>query len=254
MVKRAGCPAWSGLVSGYRPMSNDASSPTLRRRQILLVDDHPLVLEGLSRLINQQDDLHVCDWAQDGRDAFKKIATAEPDLVVVDLTLQAGAGLELIKDIQKLPNPPGVLVLSMHDEALYGERALRAGAFGYVMKSESSKKIIEGIRRVLSGQVYFSESFADKTVKKVVSTPSQTPVLPIARLGDRELFVFRLIGQGYETRKIAHEAGISQKTVQAHCEHIKAKLGIENANALLRQAVIWVENEGKGMNRPAVDT
>jgi len=229
-------------------MSDGGSASTPRRREIILVDDHPLVLDGMAKLIEQESDLHVCDRAEEVGDAFRKIAAKEPDLIVVDLTLRGGSGLELIKQVRMLPHPPRILVLSMHDEVFYAERALLAGALGYVMKRETSSKLLFGIREVLDGRLFVSDSLAGEIGKKIFHNLGSPRASSVARLGDRELQVFRLVGRGHETRQIAEELGISPKTVQSHCEHIKTKLGIESVSALIREAVLWLEDEGKGAN------
>jgi DNA-binding NarL/FixJ family response regulator len=232
-------------------MSVNVAASASKPREILLVDDHPLVLDGLTKLIDQESDLHVCDRAEDVGEAFRKIAAEEPDMVVVDLSLRTGSGLELIKQLQGLPRPPRVLVLSMHDEVFYAERALRAGALGYVMKKETSGKLLHAIRQVLGGRLSVSDSLAEALAKKFAGVSGPLPASSVAQLGDRELHVFRLIGQGYETREIAEELGISPKTVQAHCEHIKTKLGIANASMLIREAVLWLETNGRSAIPPA---
>jgi DNA-binding NarL/FixJ family response regulator len=162
---------------------------------------------------------------------------------VLDLALPGESGLELIKKLRSLARPPRLLVLSMHDEAFYAERVLRAGALGYVMKHETTNKVVEGIRRVLQGEVFVSGKVAAQLAGKFVGVRSAQDLSPMARLTDRELEVFRLIGQGRETRSIADELNLSMKTVQTHCANIKEKLGLENATELIREAVRWVERE-----------
>jgi len=216
---------------------------TAARTRVYVVDDHAFAREWLTNFIEQQGDLCVCGQGSTINESFADISRLQPEVVVVDLALRHESGLELIKLLQTLTPPPRVLVLSMHDEAYYAERALRAGALGYVMKRESTGKVIDGIRQVLRGQLYVSESFTNFIAQKYVGRKMEQGVPAIEQLGDRELEVFRLIGQGHENRRIAQELHISLKTVQAHCEHIKEKLGIENATALIREAVRWVESE-----------
>jgi DNA-binding NarL/FixJ family response regulator len=211
------------------------------RRRVYLVDDHPLVREGLTKLIGQEPDLCVCGEAAEAGPAFDGIVAAAPDAVVIDLSLQNDSGLDLIKRLQILADPPPVLVLSMHDEAFYAERALRAGALGYVMKRETSGKIISALRRVLSGQLYVSAAMSQQAAEKFLRTRAVASSSPLESLTDREIEVFRRIGQGHENRRIAEDLHLSLKTVQTHCAHIKEKLGLENATVLMREAVRWVE-------------
>jgi DNA-binding NarL/FixJ family response regulator len=214
------------------------------RRRVFLVDDHPLVREWLSNLIERQPDLVVCGQAETSAAAYEAIARDHPDIAVVDLSLEAGSGLELIKQLQTLPTPPQVLVLSMHDELLYAQRALRAGARGYVMKRSATRHVIEAIRRVLDGHLYVSDSLASQMAEKYVSGRG-SPAEPAASLlSDRELEVFKMLGRGIETRRIAETLHISPKTVQVYCGRIKEKFGLANANELIREAVRWSELEG----------
>jgi|HubBroStandDraft_1064217.scaffolds.fasta_scaffold154587_2 DNA-binding NarL/FixJ family response regulator len=223
-----------------------ASPPAPGRRQIYVVDDHALVREGLARLIDQEPDLCVCAEAADAGQAFDGIVRTRPDAVIVDLSLKGDSGLDLIKRLQSLPAPPPVLVLSMHDEAFYAERSLRAGALGYVMKRETSGKVIDALRRILTGQLYVSAPIAAQAAEKFLRTRSVSSSSPLDSLTDREIEVFRLIGQGMENRRIAEELHLSLKTVQTHCAHIKEKLGFENATVLMREAVRWVESQSRG--------
>lgn len=211
---------------------------------VFLVDDHPLVREGLEKLIAQQSDLIVCGQADSAATAYDEIVRLKPDVAVVDLSLGGASGLDLIKRLQALPEMPAVIVLSMHDDAVHAERSLRAGARGYVAKRESTKKVIEGIRLVLQGQLFISSAIASEVMAKMVGAAS-TPVSPVDKLSDREMEIFRRIGQGHETRRIAEELHISLKTVQTHCMHIKDKLSLASATQLMREAVRWVENELK---------
>jgi DNA-binding NarL/FixJ family response regulator len=208
-----------------------------------VVDDHALVREGLARLIDQEPDLCVCAEAADAGQAYDGIVETGPDVVIVDLSLKGDSGLDLIKRLQSLAAPPPVLVLSMHDEAFYAERALRAGALGYVMKRETSGKVIDALRRILTGQLYVSAPIAAQAAEKFLRTRSVSSNSPLDSLTDREIEVFRLIGQGQENRRIAEDLHLSLKTVQTHCAHIKEKLGFENATVLMREAVRWVESQ-----------
>jgi len=213
------------------------------RQSILLVDDHPLVRDGLTQLINQEPDLWVCAEAADAAEAYAEIIRSRPDAVIVDLSLHGDSGLDLVKRMQGLPQPPAVLVLSMHDEAFYAERSLRAGALGYVMKSETSGKVIEGLRQVLQGQLFVSPAIAAKAAEKFLLTRTSGAGSTVDILTDREIDVFRRIGHGEENRRIAEDLGLSLKTVQSHCAHIKQKLGFENATVLMREAVRWVDRQ-----------
>jgi DNA-binding NarL/FixJ family response regulator len=210
------------------------------KRTVLIVDDHPIVRQGLAQLINQEKDLEVCGQAEDAHEAMQAIRQLNPDMVIVDISLKDTSGMELIKDLKiQHPDLP-VLTLSMHDEAVYGERALRAGARGYVMKQEAIGKVVTAIRRVLAGEVYVSEGMAAKMVSKLVGGGARTASLPADRLSDRELEVFRMIGEGFGTREMAEKLHLSIKTVETYRAHIKDKLGLQDANELLRTAIQWV--------------
>jgi DNA-binding NarL/FixJ family response regulator len=206
--------------------------------KILLVDDHPLVREGLANLIHQQPDLEVCGEAASQPQALQLIADAKPDIAVVDISLENGSGLELIKSIKAIHPSVAMLALSMHDESLYAERALRAGARGYLMKREAAKKVIQGIRAVLAGQLFVSEKISSLMAERFVE--GRTAVTsPVEQLSDRELEVFQLLGRGHSTRQIADHLNVGFKTVQAYCARIKEKLQLANATELLRAAMQW---------------
>jgi DNA-binding NarL/FixJ family response regulator len=221
-------------------MTTSDASETARRR-VFLVDDHPLVREWLTNLINQQPDLTVCGETGNAPEALQAIEAAQPDVAIVDITLASGSGIELVKDLKRACPRVVVVVLSMHDESLYAERALRAGARGYVMKSEATYKIIAALHRVLAGKIYVSEEFQASMAEKLFDPGAGGS--PIAQLSDRELEVFKMLGQGVETRRIAESLHISMKTVQVYCARIKEKLNLANATELLREAVRWSENE-----------
>lgn len=210
------------------------------KRAILIVDDHPIVRQGLAQLINQEKDLEVCGQAEDAHEAMQAIRQLNPDLVVVDVGLKDTSGLELIKDLKiQYPNLP-VLTLSMYDESVYGERALRAGAKGYIMKQEATEKVVTAIRQVLAGEVYVSSGMAAKMVSRFVGGNSRTAGSPADALSDRELEVFRMLGEGFSTREMAEKLHLSVKTVETYRAHIKDKLGLQDANELLRSAIRWV--------------
>lgn len=212
------------------------------KTKIYLVDDHPLVREWLTNLIHQQFDLVVCGESEDAPHALREIAATAPDVAIVDISLKSGSGIELIKNLKAMQPDVVVIVLSMHDERLYAERALRAGARGYIMKSETAKKVVMVIRQVLAGKIYMSESLAAVFAEKFVDGRLPASGSLVEQLSDRELETFQLLGKGYETRQVAEMMNVSMKTVQAHCAHIKEKLKLTNAAELLREAVRWQEN------------
>jgi DNA-binding NarL/FixJ family response regulator len=211
------------------------------------VDDHPLVREGLTARINRQADLTVCGEAAEEAEAVERIKAAQPDVVIVDLSLQSGNGLDLIKKITARGGGPKMLVSSMYDETLYAERAVRAGAMGYINKQEMPEKVLEAIRRVLAGRMYLSAQMTERLLKRAVGdTPGKGLTAPssMERLSDRELEVFRLIGQGKSTSGIAKALHLSVKTVETHRENIKNKLDLANASELAREALIWAMENG----------
>jgi DNA-binding NarL/FixJ family response regulator len=209
--------------------------------KILLVDDHPLVREWLASLINQQHDLVVCGEAGNAQEALGYLDTESPDLAIVDLSLKESSGLELIKTMRSTHPAVAVIVLSMHDEKHYAERAIRAGARGYVMKRETTKKIITAIHQVRGGKLGVSDEVAALFAERFVDNRPRSGT-PVEELSDRELEVFRLLGQGLDTRSVANNLHISIKTVQAYCARIKDKLNLANATELLREAVRWSES------------
>jgi DNA-binding NarL/FixJ family response regulator len=209
--------------------------------KILLVDDHPLVREGLANLIGQQPDLEVCGEAAGEPEALQLIGTAQPDVAVIDISLENGSGLELIKSVKAMHPGVAMLVLSMHDESLYAERALRAGARGYLMKREAARKVIQAIRAVQAGQLFVSEKIAALMAERFLGGRPETPS-SVEQLSDRELEVFQLLGRGESTRQIADHLHVGFKTVQAYCARIKEKLQLANATELLRAAMQWNEN------------
>jgi len=210
------------------------------QKTILIVDDHPIVRQGLSEIINHENDLEVTGTAEDVRQAMQAIASLDPDLVLVDISLKDASGLELIKDIKvNYPDLP-VLTLSMHDETLYAERALRAGAKGYIMKHQATENIINAIRKVLSGQIYVSAKMTEKMMSKLISTGNEPQQSPLDLLSDRELEVFLLIGQGFSTRQISEQLYLSVKTIETYRSHIKEKLGFGDTSEMLQYAISWV--------------
>jgi DNA-binding NarL/FixJ family response regulator len=218
-------------------MTTHAPEVATRKRSVLLIDDHPIVRQGLSQLINQEHDLHVVSEAASAREALDAMDRGSPDIAIVDISLDDRSGIELIKDLRaRDPNLP-VLALSMHDEALYAERALRAGAKGYIMKQEATEKVMGAIRKVLEGQIYVSERMASRLLNQFVSAKPGEEDSPLGRLSDRELEIFSMIGRGLGTREIANKLYLSIKTVEAHREHIKEKLKLKSGTELMRMAV-----------------
>jgi DNA-binding NarL/FixJ family response regulator len=213
------------------------------RQRVLIVDDHSVLREGLAMVINQEDDLVVCGEAADVAEAVRAVAALEPDAVIVDLSLTSGSGLELIKELRIHHPNLRMLVLSLHDEALYAERVLRAGAQGYIMKRASTAELLVALRKVLGGDVYLSERMASLLVSQAVGK-HETPANegPLGLLSDRELEVFQLLGEGRGTRKIARELGLSIKTVSCYRQNIKSKLHLKDATELLHHAVQWATN------------
>jgi DNA-binding NarL/FixJ family response regulator len=213
-----------------------------QRAKILVVDDHPIVRQGLSQLLLNEPDLVVCGEAEDAPQAMTAIENLAPDLIVVDIALRGASGVELIKNVHaRWPELP-VLVLSMHDEALYGERCLRAGARGYIMKQAATENMVTAIRKVLSGDIYVSPTMSEKILSQFLFGGNQHRSA-IERLTDRELEVLTLLGRGRGTRQIADELHLSMKTIESHRAHLKEKLGLRDAPELVRFAVEWVNSE-----------
>lgn len=209
------------------------------RKRILLVDDHPLMREGLAQLINGQDDLVVCGEAGDRAAAIEAVDTGRPDLAIVDLSLKEQSGMELIKDLRARAPEVVILVLSMHDESVYAERALRAGARGYIMKREASERVLDAIRRALAGDVVVSEQIMSGILNNLSGRMDTGRAAAIAPLSDRELEILTLIGNGYGVREIGRMLGISAKTVEAHRANMKEKLKLSSGGALLQFAIRW---------------
>lgn len=220
-------------------MADSKESPSDKVRKVVLVDDHPIVREGLAQVIAQKPDLTVCGEADNAADALGVIEATRPDVVVVDLALKDRSGLELIKDIAIRFPKLAVIVLSMRSESLYAERALRAGAQGYVTKEEDTARVIEGIRKVLDGEVYLSDAMAGKVLKTLFPGRREPRGLPTDRLSDRELEVLEMIGKGRSTSEIAGALHVSVKTVETYRERIKDKLNLADAGELLRYAIAW---------------
>ena len=211
-----------------------------KKIKILLVDDHPLVREWLTNLLNQQSDFQVGGEAANAPEALRLIEEIKPDIAIVDISLARGSGIELIKSIKVGQSRMALLVLSMHDEMLYAERALRAGASGYLMKSEATQKVIPAIRAVLAGEVFVSAQVSALLARKFVGGKSGHSV---EQLSDRELEVFQLLGRGFSTRQISEHLHVGFKTVQSYTARIKEKLNLANINELMREAIRWHESE-----------
>ncbi len=214
-----------------------------QKSKILLVDDHPLVREWLANLINEQRDLHVCGEASNAPQAFEMIGVEKPDIAIVDISLEGGSGIELIKSVKASHPNVAMIVLSMHDESLYAERALRAGARGYIMKREATKKILQAIRSVLEGKLYISDKISDAMAEKFVEGRPVALGSPAEQLCVLELEIFQLLGHGRNTRQIADHLHIGFKTVQTYCARIKEKLELDNATQLLHEAIRWNETQ-----------
>lgn len=215
------------------------------KKRILIVDDHPMMRQGLAQLIGVEPDLAVCGEAENAEQALDAIKPLKPDLVLADISLPGKNGLELIKDFQVLQPGLPILVISMHDESLYAERVLRAGGRGYIMKQEGGKKLMEAIRQVLDGKIYVSQKMSAEILEMFSGRRSESS--PVEKLTDREFEVFQLISQGKGTRDIAEQLHLSIKTVEVHRANIKTKLKLKSAAELIRFAVRWAESQGAGM-------
>lgn len=213
----------------------------MKRTKVLIVDDHPIVRQGLSQIISAESDLQVIGEAGDAGTALDVIEQMKPDLAIVDISLKDVGGIELIKQIRARNDQMKILVSSMHDEKLYAERCLHAGAMGYVSKEEATAKIVDAIRQVMSGKVYLSPEMSEHFLSRMVQVGPDAERPSIESLSDRELEVFELIGRGMTTRKIAEALNLSMKTIETYRENIKIKLGLRNSTELIRRAVQWVE-------------
>ena len=222
----------------------EAPSPAARKAKyrVLLIDDHPILRKGLAELINQESDLTVCGEAEEAPKAFEAVGLLNPDVALVDISLKGGNGLELIKNIKaRWPDLP-LLVLSMHDETLYAERALRAGSLGYIMKEEAIDKVLTAIRHVIAGEIFLSDRMKGRMLNQLVGGRIKQGTSSIDNLSDRELEVFRLIGEGRGTRQIAEELRLSVRTVEAYREYIKDKLNLKNGTELVQHAFQYVHS------------
>jgi DNA-binding NarL/FixJ family response regulator len=230
-------------TNAANPTPASTSEPSPKSR-IFLVDDHPITRQGLVALINREHNLTVCGEADSAPVAIDLIQKIMPDIALVDVTLKTTSGIELMKHLKALRPEMPVLMMSMHDESLFAERALRAGAKGYIMKLEPSATILAAIRRVLSGELYLSEKMKEKMLHRLVKTGGTEVVYAIDTLSDREMEVFQLIGNGYGTRQIATRLNLSVKTIDSYREHLKLKLRLDGGTELVRHAIQWVKSEG----------
>jgi DNA-binding NarL/FixJ family response regulator len=219
-------------------LANDKLAAKTMKHRVLIVDDHPIVRRGLSSLLNDEADVLVCGEAEDVEDALEMVAATEPELVVVDISLKTGSGMRLLTQIKDRFPEVKTLVWSMFDEKLFAERALRAGALGYINKRESIDHVVDAVNRVLGGEVYLSETMTRALVERV-SDGKDVEGDPVGRLSNRELEVFELIGRGNTTQEIARRLKLSPKTIEAHRERIKLKLDLRNAAELNQRAVQW---------------
>lgn len=223
-------------------MTRKQTVTTKQKNRIFIVDDHPIVRKGLAQLINQEEDLVICGEADNAEAALEALKKVKPDLAIVDISLRGIDGFELTKLIRTRFDSIPVLVVSMHDESLFAERALRVGARGYIMKQEAIEKMMEAIRKVLRGELYVSERVSANIVKRFVDGKAEGVSSPEELLSDREMEVFQLIGQGFGTRQIADQLHVSVKTVETYRANIKEKLNLKNATELMKHAVHWIES------------
>src|SRR5271167_1194601 len=222
-----------------------SSNTSKKRARILIVDDHPAVRVALAMLIGRESDLEVCGQAADLGEALRLVADTQPDVAVIDISLKTGCGIDLIKRIKDRNDTVRMLVWSTHSESLYAERALRAGALGYVNKDQATDKIVEGIRRVLEGKVYLSDAMAETMLHRAVGGErKEITRSPLDALANRELEVFRLIGQGEKTAKIADRLHVSVKTIETYRERIREKLDLSDGTELAHYATKWMLENG----------
>ncbi len=213
------------------------SAARTKKKTVFVVDDHPLLRQGLALLINKEQDLMVCGEAEEAQAALKAIAEKKPDILIADISLNGPDGLDLLKNLRMVYPDLPVLILSMHDESIYAERALRGRANGYIMKQEATEKVLVAVRRILSGDIYLSDKMANKLLHQYISGGSADMNSRLSALSDRELEVFRLIGEGSSTRQIAEKLHLSIKTVETYQAHIKDKLSLRSGRELVQHAI-----------------
>lgn len=213
--------------------------------RVLLVDDHPITRQGIGMLVSKEANLVVCGETDNAPKAIDLINQLSPDLAVIDISLKSVSGIELVKNIKSLRPELPILVMSMHDESLYAERALRAGARGYIMKNEPNDKIRAAIQQVLGGDLYMSDRMKEKMLHRIVTNKkNEETVSSVDLLSDREMEVFQLIGNGFSTKQIASKLNLSVKTIDSYREHLKLKLPLEHGSDLVHYAIQWVKSEG----------
>ena len=217
-----------------------------RARRVLIVDDHPIVRQGLRRIMDNEDDLTVCGEAETARDARIAIKELNPDVMIADISLKQGDGIELVRDVRAHHPQLPILVLSMHDETIYAERMLSAGANGYIMKQAASDQFLIALRRVLDGQIYVSEAVGSNMIQKFASGGTYTSANPIDRLSNRELQILHMIGKGMSTREAAQALNLSIKTIESHRQRIKRKLNLTTGTQLVQYAVNWFTGREAG--------
>lgn len=224
-----------------QPTLQKNDSQATKKIGILIVDDHPIVRKGLSMLINSQPDMEVCGEAPGMAEAMKLLFELHPEFAIVDLSLDNGSGLELVREIMKIQPHTKVLVNSLHDETLYAERVLRVGAKGYINKNEATDRIIEAIRCVQSGKIYLSDKMKEQLVCRSVGVPTvEENQDPVDRLSDRELEVFELIGKGLSVKAIAEKLHLSPKTIETYRDSIKSKMNLDSSRQVIQHAIHWV--------------
>jgi DNA-binding NarL/FixJ family response regulator len=237
-------------VRSQVPQSGGVNNGKRRVRRVLIVDDHPIVRQGLRRVMENEDDLTVCGEAETARDARTAIKELNPDVVIADISLKQGDGIELVRDVRAhYPQLP-ILVLSMHDETIYAERMLSAGANGYIMKQAASEQFLVSLRRVLDGGIYVSEAVGNNMIQKFAAGGTYISANPIDRLSNRELQILHMIGKGMSTRETAHSLNLSIKTVESHRQRIKRKLNLTTGTQLVQYAVNWFTGREPARRRP----
>jgi DNA-binding NarL/FixJ family response regulator len=224
-----------------------------RVRRVLIVDDHPIVRQGLRRVMENEEDLTVCGEAETARDARAAIKELSPDVVIADISLKQGDGIELVRDVRAHHPQLPILVLSMHDETIYAERMLSAGANGYIMKQAASEQFLISLRRVLDGGIYVSEAVGNNMIQKFAAGGSYISANPIDRLSNRELQILHMIGKGMSTRETAHSLNLSIKTVESHRQRIKRKLNLSTGTQLVQYAVNWFTGREGALARAATE-
>lgn len=214
-----------------------------KKKSVIIVDDHPIMREGISQIINNQKDLYVIAEAESGQDALKILSELKPDIAVIDISLKGMNGIELTREISKNFRDIPILILSMHPEKFYAERAVKSGAMGYLQKHEPSSKIVEAIRKILSGKIYLSAEISEKMLTQFSGNISKVNDLTIEKLSDREFEAFRLIAKGLKPHQIADELFVSVKTIETYYSRIKKKLNLKNASELRQFAINFFQNQ-----------